>query len=211
MNRWLAKYLDSSKGALPKPTKPANGILASGNVSFVSGPPELFEKDYSKLEQQEKILEMPNTPTDETDITGFVSNVSPPFGYTEKNSGLVSEVFDGTCTTERALVTSRSTSPSGWQPITENQGQKLLAKYSDDLELWNRFWQFLAEQSDQGAPYEYVSISYQNLELVWQRKSSDLTLMQTEYVERKDFELAKKMFAGPGMRILVSTLQTEEN
>src|ERR1700685_3933312 len=59
-----------------------------------------------------------------------------------------------------------------WQPLSEYQARKLMAKYPNDVELWNSFWEFMAEQSDRGAPYEYVYACCDILERAWSGERS---------------------------------------
>lgn len=100
MNRWLAKYLEPPKRALPKLTKPMGDVLASGNVSIVSPPIEHFEINSSQSEQQGKNLELPNNLTDKTNNTGFGSSVSLPL--------VSSELFLHDFPLQKNLVTPKS-------------------------------------------------------------------------------------------------------
>lgn len=59
-----------------------------------------------------------------------------------------------------------------FSPLTPEQAKKLLNRYLCDVELWNRFWQFMKEQSAQGASFEYVYQCYQNLESAWEEESA---------------------------------------
>src|SRR5579862_3150615 len=55
-----------------------------------------------------------------------------------------------------------------WKPFTKQQCEQLLKKYPNDLELWNRFWAYMAEQSNNGCPFDFVKHSAEILEEVWQ-------------------------------------------
>ena len=58
-----------------------------------------------------------------------------------------------------------------FKPLTDRQAQLLSGKYPDDLELWEKFWLFMKEQSLKGAPFNgYVRESYEMLEAAWRRR-----------------------------------------
>jgi hypothetical protein len=71
---------------------------------------------------------------------------------------------------KRSAVSQRTTTSVQvcWKAMTDHTARKLVQKYQNDLDLWNRFWQFMAEQSERGAPFEYVLDSYDTLEQIWQ-------------------------------------------
>lgn len=54
-----------------------------------------------------------------------------------------------------------------FKPLGPSQCQTLIAKYPDDLELWERFWLWIGEQVEQGADETFVSECERVLEQEW--------------------------------------------
>lgn len=52
-------------------------------------------------------------------------------------------------------------------PLSEQQAESLVKKYADELVLWRRFWDFMAQQIEAGAQCDYVLQSSEVLEKVW--------------------------------------------
>lgn len=57
-----------------------------------------------------------------------------------------------------------------FEPLTDRQAHLLLEKYPRDLELWNRFWLFMKEQSLKGAPFDYVLACFERMETTLRRR-----------------------------------------
>lgn len=59
---------------------------------------------------------------------------------------------------------------AGLVPLASGQCEVLLKKYPNDIELWRKFWDYMASQSAQGASFEYVAESCNILEQAWLSK-----------------------------------------
>lgn len=60
-----------------------------------------------------------------------------------------------------------------FHPLTDRQCISLIAKYQDDLELWDNFWNWAVDKSNHGMSYECLLASYTLLEKYWQDRVND--------------------------------------
>jgi hypothetical protein len=80
------------------------------------------------------------------------------------------ETFNRAVEKQRGSYKNNTSSDIAYKRVvlSERQAHKLVKKYPNDVELWNRFWQHMSDECDRGAPFEYVLACSEVLEKVWE-------------------------------------------
>jgi hypothetical protein len=53
------------------------------------------------------------------------------------------------------------------KPLDEKMCRALINRYPNDIDLWDRFWDYVGEMVEQGASYEAIKESADLLEKIW--------------------------------------------